>query len=425
MLIVYKFLTIIFYPLLILLIYFRVLIKKEHNLRYKEKLFSRHFNIVKNYKKKLIWFHVASIGELQSILPLVNKTTKAYSNIEILITTVTLSSYGLLEKKLAELPNVKHRFFPLDINFLTISFLEKWKPDLVCFVDSEIWPNFLTNIKIKKIPLVLLNGRITKKTYKRWKKIPIFASQIFNSFNLCLASSKESEKNLKLLRAKNIIFVGNLKFTYEINNKINLNDNTNIHLLKNYNVWCAASTHPGEEQFIIKTHLLLEKKIKSFKTIIVPRHIYRSEKIKNICKNFNLKYQILSNENKIDLNADVFIINSYGTLQKYYNLCSIVFVGKSLIPKLKHVGGQNPIEPAKYGCKIFHGPYVYNFEEIYEKLANQAISQEINNEYELAERLENNFLMPRANNKDSVKLLNDYGNKIIEETFKKISHYVK
>ena len=425
MLFAYRFLTSIIYPLLILIIYLRVFLKKEHRIRYKEKISKNYFYIKRDLKKKLIWFHVASIGELQSILPLINKITQNSQNIEVLITSVTLSSANLIKKKLIELQNIKHRFLPLDLNFLSKAFVEKWKPDLVCFVDSEIWPNFLINIKEKKIPLILLNGRITKKTFKRWNKIPKFAKEIFNSFDLCLASSKESENNLKLLNVSNIFFIGNLKFTYEINNQINLNDDLEKKHLKNFYTWCAASTHEGEEEIIIKTHLLLEKNNKSLKTFIIPRHIDRCVNITNICEKYNLKHQILNENEVINLNSNIIIINSYGVLQKYYKLCKIVFVGKSLISKLQNVGGQNPIEPAKYGCKIFHGPFVYNFKEIYEQLASYNISEQINNEFELAKKIENNFNLPAEYNKKIINSLNEYGNKILEETLKKINHYIK
>ena len=425
MLLTYRFLTSILYPILILIIYIRVFLKKEHRGRFKEKISINHFNIKRNFKKKLIWFHVASIGELQSILPLINKITKTSQHIEILVTTVTLSSANLLEKKLKGLQNINHRFFPLDLNSLSIAFLEKWKPDLVCFVDSEIWPNFLINIKEKKIPLVLLNGRITKKTFKRWSRIPKFAKQIFNCFDLCLASSNESENNLKLLNASNIMFIGNLKFTYEINNEININDDIEKKPLKNFNTWCAASTHEGEEEIIIKTHLLLEKNNKSIKTIIIPRHINRCTIIKNICEKYNLKYQILNENEVINPSSDIIIINSYGVLPKYYKLCKIVFVGKSLIPRLKNVGGQNPIEPAKHGCKILHGPFIYNFEEIYNQLTSYNISEQVNNEVELAKKIENNFKLPNEYSAKFTNSLNEYGNKILEETLKTINHYIK
>ena len=179
MLIVYRYLTTLLFPIFLVLIFFRLVFKKEDSLRYKEKIFSSSFNIDRDPSKKLIWFHVASIGELLSILPLIDELNKSSKNINILITSVTLSSSKLFEEKLNQYTNVIHRFFPLDTEHLSRYFLNSWKPDLVCFVDSEIWPNYLFKIKEKKIPLILINARITKKTFDRWKIFSSFAKKIF------------------------------------------------------------------------------------------------------------------------------------------------------------------------------------------------------------------------------------------------------
>ena len=209
MLSIYRFLTLFLYPVFILIIFFRIFFKKENKLRYKEKIFPSSFNPKKNPNKKLIWFHTSSIGELLSIMPLIDSLNKNNSkNLEFLVTTVTLSSANLLEKKLSNYKNVMHRFFPLDTEFLVSSFLDNWQPSLICFIDSEIWPNFLFKIKKNKFPLILLNARITKKTLNRWKVFSKFAKKVFDNFDLCLASSNESKKNLELLGVKNISYMG-------------------------------------------------------------------------------------------------------------------------------------------------------------------------------------------------------------------------
>ena len=213
MLQIYKLLTIFFYPFLIIFTFIRKFFNKEDNERYKEKLFPNHFAIDKNKEKKLFWFHAASLGEAKSIIPLIKKIETSYENIEILITTITLSSGKLMRQKFDSHKNIKHRYLPLDINFLIKKFLNGWQPSLALFVDSEIWPNFLTLIKKKKIPLVLLNGRITQKTFKRWSLIPKFAEKIFKKFDLCLVSNRESKEYLEHFNVKNIKFLGNLKLT--------------------------------------------------------------------------------------------------------------------------------------------------------------------------------------------------------------------
>ena len=281
MLFIYKSLINLLYPVFIIIIFLRIFFKKESKTRYREKLFSSSFNAKKNFKKKLIWFHVASIGEFNSIVPIINRLNnkKIY---QILITSVTLSSSHLISEKFSNKKNILHRFFPLDKDYLVKEFLKKWSPDLIFFVDSEIWPNFLIEIKNNNIPLILLNGRITKKTFKRWMLIKSFAVKVFNSFNLCFASNKESKKYLKIFKAKRIKFVGNLKFSTIINKKNIFS--TNETFLKKNKFWCAASTHRGEEIFCINTHLELKKKYKNIVTIIIPRHVDRSREILSLCK---------------------------------------------------------------------------------------------------------------------------------------------
>ena len=416
---IYRCLTFILTPCFIFLIYFRLILKKENKLRFKEKIFSSSFNAVRNNKKKLIWFHAASIGEVLSILPLIEEIIRLNKDINFLITTVTLSSANLLEKKISKINNITHRFFPIDTDNLSKKFLNKWKPDLICFVDSEIWPNFLFNIKKKKIPLVLINGRITKKTFTKWKIFPIFAESVFSNFDLCLASSEESKNNLEKLKVRKLIYIGNLKYTIKVKNE-NLTE-SNKKILGGFMVWCAASTHDGEEIVALKTHLEIKKKHQNILTIIIPRHINRALKIKKLTEKFNLNSQILRENELIDANKEVLIINSFGVLYKYFNYCKNVFIGKSLIKKLKMSSGQNPLEAAKYGCKIYFGPYVYNFLEVYDFLKLNNMSEQINDEYDLSKKIIENF---ERKNKQQVELLNNHGDKILLETIVELNKLI-
>ena len=238
MLSIYRFLINILFPIIIIVIFLRKFFNKEDKLRFKEKIFISSFNIQKNKKKKLIWFHAASIGEFKSIIPLIEKLNKN-NNFNFLITTVTLSSSQLIKKEFFNKKNILHRFFPIDKPKIVNKFIDGWSPDLAIFVDSEIWPNFILEIKNKKIPLILLNARITKKTFSRWIAIPKVSNIIFQAFDLCLSSSEESKKYLEQLNAKNIKYLGNLKLTYE-NKKNNLSmENKNILKKKNIGVLLA------------------------------------------------------------------------------------------------------------------------------------------------------------------------------------------
>lgn len=422
MLIIYRCLINLLFPLIVIITYLRVLFNKEDKNRLKEKLFSSSFDVKKNYNKKLIWFHAASIGELKSIIPLIKILNKD-RKFEFLITTLTLSSSKLISEKDLREGNIIHRFFPFDKPSLVKKFINEWKPSIVLFIDSEIWPNFLLETNRKQIPLILLNARITKKTFLKWKLIPKTAAKIFKSFDLCLASNNESKKNLDNLKAKNVKYFGNIKLAAEdIFDSLSI-ENTKI--LKNNKFWCAISIHKGEDIFCLKTHLMLKKIHKNIITIIIPRHIDGIQKIKLSCDRLNLNSQILSNNELIKKNKEIILVNSYGVISSYLALCRSIFVGKSMIKKLKFVGGQNPIEAAKLGCKIYHGPHVYNFQEIYELFNKYKISEIIYNEAELANKLGIDLFNSNPLKNDKIETINNLGKKILNDTFNELNKIIK
>ena len=271
-------------------------------------------------KSKLCWFHVASIGELNSILPIIEELN-SNNDFEFLITTTTLSSSKLADNEFIKLENIKHRFFPLDVDFLVSRFLSSWKPDLVFLVDSEIWPNLILQIKRKKIPLALINARITSKTFKRWNFFSNAATEIFSSFSMCLTSNLESKQYLERFKVKNIYHHGNIKLLSKIDlDKIS---NTNDDFLSNNKFWFAASTHRGEENLCLNTHLNLKREIKEITTIIAPRHIERTNEIKKLCENLNLNYQILNESKVIQRNKEIIIINSFGKLNNFFRFAKV------------------------------------------------------------------------------------------------------
>lgn len=415
----YRALTNIFYPIIILLIFFRKLIRKEDGKRYKEKIFSKNFNIRRNYKKKLIWFHAASVGELKSIISIINNLNNNKNNFEFLISTLTLSSANLANEKFKIYNNVHHRFLPVDVKFLIEKFITLWKPSVIFLVDSEIWPNLIFTAKKMKIPLGLINARITNKTYKRWCLIPNTAKSIFGLFDLCLTSNLETKKYLDNLKAKNVHYLGNIKFCENYDEK--KIKNVNEQFLSSKTFWLAASTHPGEENFCLLTHLKIKKKIKNIITIIAPRHIERSLYIKKESEKYDLNCQILNSDEKIKDNKEIIIINSYGNLASFFKNSKSAFIGKSIIKKLEKVGGQNPLEAAKQGCKIYHGPYVYNFKEIYEILEKNDVSKKVYNTNELSNYLIEDYKYIKEKNFKFSKTIDSLGKGILSKTINKIS----
>ena len=361
---IYRFLINILYPVIVIIIFIRKLINKEDALRYKEKIFSSHFRVNRKKNTKLIWFHAASVGEVKSVLPII-KTLINDNNLEILITTITLSSSKIVEENIGNNEIIHHRFFP-DTACLIRKFLSLWKPNAIFLVDSEIWPNLISQAKKKNISLAIINARITKKSFDKWRLVPSFARDIFGKIDICLVSNIESKTYLQKLNAKNVFYFGNIKLIDTI--KKNSLKNINHDLLTQGNVWCAASTHKGEEKFCLEVHKILKQKFKNLITIIAPRHIERSNEIKNLSSKFGFNTQVLNKNDLIIDKNEIIILNSFGELPKFFNYAKSVFVGKTLLEKLKKDSGQNPIDAARLGCKVYHGPFIYNFKEIFEIL---------------------------------------------------------
>jgi len=417
----YKIITYLFYPFAPIYLYFRKLRKKEDTIRYKEKLSKISISRGDGF---LVWFHVASVGEAMSILPLIDGCVREQKIDKILITSITLSSGKILEKRFNQNPKIIHQFLPLDVAILTNKFLEHWKPNLSIFIDSEIWPNLILQTNQKRIPLLLLNARITKKSFTRWKLVINFAKKIFEKFDLCIVSNKESENFLKILGAKNIKNYGNLKF---VNIKTDLNrklDSTFLNKIKNRKIWCAASTHPSEEILCAKAHLKIKKNYNNILTVIIPRHIDRIKKINKELSNLNLNVVLHSELNQMGINTDILLIDSYGEVLKFYNISKCVFIGKSLVKSLVMDSGQNPIEAARLGCKIFHGPNVSNFVEIYKYLKTLGITKEINSSDELGLSLVEEFKEDKSKNHQIAAKIENYGQNIFNNVIIELKKYI-
>lgn len=236
-----------------LIIAIRLFKNKENLKRFKEK-----FGIIKQIRPrgKLIWFHVASVGEFRSIIPLLEKYETSKKISKILITSNTLSSSKIISE--IKLKKIIHQFFPIDHNLIVKKFIEHWNPSMTLFVDSEIWPNMIINLKKKDIPILLINARLTKKSYERWIKFSGLSKLLFSKFDLCLSSNKETVGYLKNLGARKIKYFGNLKYTQSKNEKLVI-DSQIKNFISKKTVWCASSTHQSEENFVGQVHKLLKK----------------------------------------------------------------------------------------------------------------------------------------------------------------------
>ena len=322
------------------------------------------------------------------------------------MTSTTVSSSYIFQK--FKFKKTIHQFFPIDTNYFSKKFLNYWKPKLVIFVESEIWPNTLINLKKRSISHILLNARITNKTFKRWKKINSFSKKLFQSFNIVYPQNIETEKYLKQLGCKKIKKLGNIKF---INSIEKIKSGLNYKIRRKKKIWCASSTHNGEEIILANVHLKLKKKMNNLLTIIIPRHIDRKNEIISLLRTLNLKVHLHSSKKKIANDIDIYLVDTYGETKKFFKISKVVFLGGSMISH----GGQNPLEAARFGCKILHGKYINNFTEIYSLLEKNKQSEKVNSQKHLDYVLRKS-LMKKDKPDMFIKKLNRNGNLILKKT---------
>ena len=392
-----------------IIIFYRVLKNKEDKKRYIEKF---SISSKKRLKGKLIWFHGASVGEILSIVPLIRNYEKNRTIAQILITSSTLSSSNVLQK--FKFKKTIHQFYPIDNFFLTNRFLKFWKPHVAVFIDSEIWPCMYKNINDKKIPLILLNARLTKKTFKKWMMLKDFAKSIFNKITIAYPQNLETAQYLQKLEVNKISHLGNLKFAenYDENlNKIDINIKKELTKKK---IWVASSTHKSEELFCAKAHTQLRKKVKNLITIIIPRHIHRSKDIILEIKNQGLKVSKHSAKPKSLKDTDIYIVDTFGETRKFHKLSCSVFLGGSIVDR----GGQNPLEAARFGAKILHGPNTDNFKDVYKLLKSLNISKKIQTPKKLASSI------TFKKNKTTGNKIRDIGQKILKKTIKELDYFI-
>ena len=392
-------------PIIIIL---RIFKNKEDQKRFVEK-----FSIPSKRRQNgpLIWFHACSVGEVLSIIPLIKYYEKNNDVNQILITTSTLSSSKVLKK--FKFKKTIHQFYPIDHFIFVNSFLNYWKPNISIFMESEIWPCMFHNLKHKGIPLILLNARITKKTFNRWLKFKNFTKSILNNIKIAYPQNKETKLYLKKLGLNNYSQIGNIKFAEYDDANQNLDKKLNL-LLKNRKFWVASSTHNSEEIFFAETHQILKRKYNDIITIIIPRHIHRVKEIVSELQGLELKANLHSLRPKNLKNTDIYIVDTFGETKKFHKLSATVFLGGSIINR----GGQNPLEAARYGAKILHGPFVSNFTDIYNLLKSNKISKKIYTATQLSKEI--SF---KKNVQSGLKIKN-IGEKILKKTIKVLDKHI-
>lgn len=328
---------------------------------------------------RLAWVHAASVGETNSVLPLIAAIEQARPDVSVLLTTGTVTSAAIAKARLSS--RHVHQYVPLDAPDLVSRFLDHWKPDLALFVESEIWPNLVLETAARGVPMALVNARMSKNSFRSWRRRPGMSKPLFGRFKIVLAQSEPLARRFSQLGAPSAMAVGNLKFDAPPPPV----DTAALEALRSSvrqrPLLLAASTHEGEDEAVAEAHAALRRELEGLLTIIVPRHPERGGSIEEKLSARGLKLARRSTGGMPESHHDIYVADTLGELGTLYSLSPLAFIGGSLTPK----GGQNPIEAVKLGSAVITGPHWFNFKETYKELIRRKGALEVHSPEELAE----------------------------------------
>jgi 3-deoxy-D-manno-octulosonic-acid transferase len=308
----------------------------------------------------LVWIHGASVGEVLAAAGLIERLRAL--NLRILLTSGTVTSAAVVAKRFP--PDVIHQYVPYDSPRYVARFLDHWQPSLALFIESDLWPNLILAGAARRLPMVLINGRMSHRSFPRWRRISGTIEALLGRFEVCLAQSEIDAERFTALGSRNVVTTGNLKLDVQAPPADNARLERLMSVTRGRPVIVAASTHPGEEEILVEMHRELAKHFRSLLTVIVPRHPSRGEAVARMIAASGLHVSLRSHEDLPTATTDIYVADTMGELGLFYRLAPIVFMGGSLV---KH-GGQNPIEAIKLGAAIVHGPHVFNFTDVYDSL---------------------------------------------------------
>jgi 3-deoxy-D-manno-octulosonic-acid transferase len=308
----------------------------------------------------LVWIHGASVGEVLAAAGLIEKLRAL--NIRILLTSGTVTSAAIVAKRFPA--DIIHQYVPYDSPRYVARFLDHWRPSLALFIESDLWPNLILASAARRLPMVLINGRMSQRSFPRWRRMAGTISALLGRFDVCLAQSQLDAERFTALGSRNVVTTGNLKLDVPAPAADPAKLERLMSVTRGRPVIVAASTHPGEEEILIEAHRTLAGFFPSLLTVIVPRHPHRGEAVARMVEASGLHGALRSREELPTAATDIYVADTMGELGLFYRLAPIVFMGGSLV---EH-GGQNPVEAVKLGAAVVHGPHVFNFTDVYEAL---------------------------------------------------------
>jgi len=308
----------------------------------------------------LVWIHGASVGEVLASAALIEKLRAL--NIRILLTSGTVTSAAIVAKRFP--PDIIHQYVPYDSPRYVARFLDHWRPSLALFIESDLWPNLILSSAARRLPMMLINGRMSHRSFPRWRRANATISALLGRFDICMAQSQVDAERFAALGSRNVITTGNLKLDVPAPPADAAKQERLMSVTRGRPIIVAASTHPGEEDMLVDTHRALAGLFPQLLSVVVPRHPDRGAAIARNVGATGLRVGLRSHEELPTASTDIYVADTMGELGLFYRLAPIVFMGGSLVPH----GGQNPIEAVKLGASIVHGPHVFNFSDVYEAL---------------------------------------------------------
>ncbi|WP_024507585.1 3-deoxy-D-manno-octulosonic acid transferase [Bradyrhizobium sp. ARR65] len=308
----------------------------------------------------LIWIHGASVGEVLAAAALIERLRAL--DIRILVTSGTVTSAAIVAKRFP--PDIIHQYVPYDSPRFVARFLDHWRPSLALFIESDLWPNIILQSAARRLPMVLINGRMSQRSFPRWRRVSGTISALLGKFDICLAQSRTDAERFSALGSRNVVVTGNLKLDVPAPPADAVKLERLTALTRGRPIVVAASTHPGEEEILIETQRALAGLFPQLLTVIAPRHPDRGPAIAQMIEAAGLKTALRSRQQLPDTATEIYVADTLGELGLFYRLAEIVFMGGSLV---EH-GGQNPIEAVKLNAAIVHGPHVFNFADVYKAL---------------------------------------------------------
>lgn len=375
----YRIITSTISPLIGVWLRIRLMRGKESKTRFRERF---GYSSTARPKGTLVWLHAASVGEANSVLLFIEQLQSRFSDINILLTTGTVTSAQLIQKR--NLKNIIHQFVPVDTPEATNRFLRHWRPDIAFWVESELWPNLVINAKARGCFMLIINGRMSLKSYNSWQKFAVLMIyEMLNCFDLVFAQGDDDARRFRALGARDVRCAGNLKYDATL---LPCNEADLFSMQQEFGIrplWLAASTHYNEEEQLAKAHSILTATYPDLLTVIIPRHPQRGKEIAKMLSAHG-KVASRSRKDKITSDTGFYIADTIGELGLFYRLCEIVFVGGSLV---KH-GGQNPLEAARLRCCIITGPHTDNFADIFAEMEKLSICARVKDATELASQID-------------------------------------